>query len=162
MPPIHHPRQVVLVSSRAEVPVLGRKTEKDDIITIAWHSPVSFDPDLYMISVGKTRFSAKLIRESHVFVVNFIPFILKKQVIFCGTNSGEFIDKFKESGLIKEEAEKVDCPRIKEALGYLECKVVDAVEAGDHILFIGKVLNSEFKQKRNRLFQEEKDFTTTK
>jgi len=162
MPLIHSPRQVVLVSSRANVEILGKKTEKDNVITLAWHSPVSFDPELYMVAIGKTRFSAKLIQESGVFVVNFIPFILKKQAVFCGTNSGEYIDKFKEAGLTKEEAEKVDCCRINEALGYLECKVVQHVEAGDHILFIGRVLNSEFKQKRDRLFQDEKEFTTTK
>jgi len=162
MPPIHSPRQVVLVSSREEVEVLGKKSEKDDIITVAWHSPVSMDPELYMVSIGKTRFSRELIQESGVFVVNFIPYILKKQAVFCGTNSGKYMDKFKESGLTKEECEKIDCCRIKEALGYLECRVVDHIEAGDHILFIGRVLHSDFKHKRDRLFQDEKEFTTTK
>ena len=51
------PRQVILVSSRAEMDILGKKELKDNIITLAWHMPVSFNPKLYAIAIGKTRFS---------------------------------------------------------------------------------------------------------
>ena len=152
------PRQVILVTCREEMDILGKKQVKDNIITIAWHMPVSFDPNLYAISVGKTRFSCEVITKSKAFVVNFVPFTLKDKALICGTKSGTHIDKFKESGLGKEEAKSVDCPRIKEALGYIECEVVNEVDAGDHIIFIGKVLNSEVKKTGKRLMQKEKDF----
>ena len=61
---VYNPRQVILVTSRNE--------EKDNIFTLAWHSPVSFDPQLYAIFAGKTRFSTNIIKESRVFCVNFI------------------------------------------------------------------------------------------
>jgi len=162
MPSIHHPRQVILVSSRAQMNIMGKETEKDNIITLAWHMPVSFSPELYAISIGKTRFSCKMIQKSRCFVVNFIPYELKQQAVFCGSRSGEHINKFKESGLTMEEANSIDCGKIKEAIGYLECAVENEVDAGDHIVFIGKVINSELKETGKRLLQGGKDFTTTK
>ena len=166
MPSINNPRQVILVSSRADIEIMGRKQVKDDIITLAWHMPASFNPELYAISIGKTRFSHKLISDSKVFVINFIPYELKKQALFCGTRSGEHIDKFKEAGLTKEEAEKIDCPRIKEAIAYHECEAINQIDTGDHTIFIGKIVNSELKANKKRLFQGDSSlkghgFTTT-
>ena len=155
------PRQVILVTSREEMDIMGKKEVKDNIITIAWHMPVSFNPNLYAISIGKTRFSCEIIKKSKAFAVNFVPFELKKQVLVCGTKSGIHIDKFKEAGLTKEECKSIDCPRIKEALAYIECEVINEVDAGDHIIFVGKVLNSEIKKNGKRLLQRGNDFVTT-
>ncbi len=152
------PRQVILVTCREEMDIMGKKEVKDNIITLAWHMPVSFNPNLYAIAVGKTRFSCSVISKSKAFVVNFVPFKLKEQVLICGTKSGMHIDKFKEANLTKEEAKNVDCPRIKESLAYMECEVINEVDAGDHIIFIGKVLNSEIKGKEKRLLQKDNDF----
>lgn len=57
-----NPRQTVLVTCR----------DKDNIITLDWHTPLSFYPMMYAISVGKTRYSLELIRKSKCSVVNFI------------------------------------------------------------------------------------------
>ena len=124
--------------------------------------PTSFSPQLYAISVGKTRFSCKLIQKSKAFVVNFMDIKNEKEVLFCGTNSGEHIDKFKESGLTKEEAEKLDCARIKEALAYAECEVINEIETGDHIIFVGKVLTSDVKKHGKRILQQENAFCAIK
>jgi len=151
---IVNPRQVVLITSRWK--------DKDNVMTAAWHTPLSFDPMMYGIVIGKTRYSLNLIKKSKVFVVNFMPKEYEKEILYCGRNSGRDVDKFKETGLEKEEAEKINCPRIKQALGYLECKVVKEVTAGDHILFIGKVLKADLKKEGKRLFQVfGNKFTTT-
>jgi len=161
---VAYPRQVILVTSRAEIkPKFSIKKEiKDNIMTLSWHSPVSFNPELYAVMIGKERFSYGLIHESKVFVVNFMPYKLKKEVLFCGRISGENIDKFKETGLIKEEAETIDCCRIKQALACLECEVINEIDAGDHVIFIGKVLKTVSKREEKRVFQVKGDvFTTT-
>ena len=162
MPSINNPRQVILVTSREEVEVMGKTIPKDNIITVAWHMPVSHEPMLYAVAIGKTRFSAKLIKISKSFVVNFVPKSLEKAAVICGTTSGEHADKFEKAGLTKEEAQNIDCPKIKEAIGYLECEVINEIEAGDHIIFIGQIVNAELKKSERRLFQaHESGFTTT-
>ena len=141
---IANPRQVILVTSRWQ--------DKDDIITLAWHTPLSFEPMMYAISVGKKRYSLKLIRNSKVFVVNFISKEFKKDILLCGEVSGREVDKFKSTNFEKEEAETINCPRIKQALGYLECRVVEEIETGDHILFIGRVTKAELRKHGVKLF----------
>ena len=146
------PRQTVLITTRGEVEVLGKKVFKNNIITIDWHMPCSHEPQLYAISIGKSRFSYKLINESKVFVVNFISKDLEKPALYCGTHQGDHVDKFKESELTIEDCEKVDCGRVKQALGYLECEVIEEVDSGDHVIFIGKVLHTQLKENDKRLF----------
>ena len=65
------------------------------------------------------------------------------------------MDKFKETKLEKEEAKSIDCPVIKQALATLECHVIQEVEAGDHIIFIGKVLNITENKKGKKIFQKQ-------
>lgn len=137
------PRQVILVTSRHE--------DKEDIITLAWHMSTSFKPELYAISVGKSRFSYGMIEKSKSFCVNFMPASLKKEIVYCGSCSGRSHDKFAETKLQKEECEKINCPRIKQAVGYAECSLVEEIDTGDHAIFIGKVLKSKVLKKGKRL-----------
>jgi len=149
-----NPRQTILLTCRAE--------GKDNVMTLDWHTPLSFQPMMYAVSIGKTRYSLELVRKSKVFVVNFVPKELEKAVLYCGRYSGRNIDKFKEAGLEKEKAETIDCPRISGALGYLECQVEKEIEVGDHILFIAKVTKANLKKEGKRLFHLFGDkFTTT-
>ncbi len=165
MTSLTNPRQTVLITCRDRTKnrISGKEEIKDNIMTIDWHMPTSFKPVLYAISIGKTRFSCNMIRNSKVFCVNFMPFHLAKEVLFCGRNTGEHIDKFKKSGLTKEESITIDCPRIKESCGFMECEVINELETGDHIIFIGRVVSSEIKEDAKRVFHTEGDnFTTTK
>jgi len=104
-----NPRQTILLTSRAE--------DKDNVMTLDWHTPLSFEPMIYAVSIGKNRFSLNLVRKSKIFVVNFMSKDFEKEVLYCGRHSGKNIDKFKEAKLKKEEAETINCPRIKKALG---------------------------------------------
>ncbi|MBN2422935.1 flavin reductase family protein [Candidatus Woesearchaeota archaeon] len=159
---IFNPRQTVLVSCRAHVRHFGKETVKDNMLAIDWHSPLSFQPMMYCFALAKKRYSYELIRQSKAFVINFISAENEKQVLYCGRNTGRVIDKFKETGLTKEEAESIDCCRIKEAVAYLECEVKEEIETGDHILVIGTVLKSELKENKKRIFHTSGDsFTTT-
>ncbi|MFC1697136.1 flavin reductase family protein [Nanoarchaeota archaeon] len=152
MTQIFNPRQVILVSSRAETDVMGKIEVKDNLFTLSWHMPVSFDPPLYAFSTGKSRFSTELIQKSKVFVVNFLSSDHEDAAVFCGSHTGKHMDKFKECDLEKKEADTVDCPVI-EGASYIECSVVDEIEAGDHIIIIGKINKSVDLSLKDRLFQ---------
>jgi flavin reductase (DIM6/NTAB) family NADH-FMN oxidoreductase RutF len=157
-----NPTQAVLVTSRGSSELMGKQLHKDNIMTVAWHCPLSFDPELYGICIGKTRFSCKLIKDSKVFAVNFMPYEMKEKVLFCGRSSGAAVDKFAKSGLTHEECDSIDCCRVGEASATLECEVIDEFEAGDHIFFVGKVLKTISKNDRKRLLYLGSDrFTTT-
>jgi len=163
MPKVYGPRQTILVTSRGEINLMGKKKEIDDIITLDWHMPTSFEPFLYAISIAKSRTSYQLIRQSRCFVVNFVPYDLKKEALFCGRHSGMHVDKFKDTGLRKVDAKHIECPVIEQSCGHLECHLEAEYETGDHVIFIGRVSNSEMRSEIKRLYHiGEDEFTTTR
>lgn len=157
------PKEVVLVTTRSRIK--SRYSidiiEKDDIGATSWHSPVSKDPKLYLVAFPKNSFHSELILESRVFVVNFISEDLKFAADFCFRHEGEHVDEFKETSLTMANAKTLDCCRIKEAIGFIECEVLDVIEAGDHVLFIGKVTNIEKVRDEKRLYQSNENVYTT-
>jgi flavin reductase (DIM6/NTAB) family NADH-FMN oxidoreductase RutF len=73
------------------------------------------------------------------------------------------LEKCEELGIHEVSCEKIDCFRVKEALGWLECEVVEEKELGDNVMFVGKVLLSQFDRDDKRPFHiEGSRFTTTR
>lgn len=138
------PRQVVLITAR--------HAGADNVWPVDWHMPLSTVPKLYGVVLSRGRYGAQLVRDSGVFVVNFVPASWEKVIFFCGNMSGRTVDKFAAAGLRKEEAESVAAPRLADALGALECRVRQVVELGEHhALFIGEVTGERMRADAPRL-----------
>jgi flavin reductase (DIM6/NTAB) family NADH-FMN oxidoreductase RutF len=129
------PRKVVMVTTR-----LG---DQDNILPVDWHMPISFEPKLYAICLESHNHSASIIRQTGAFVVNFVGADLEEKILLCGRSSGRNTDKFALSGLGKQEARKINCAVLTEAIGCLECQVTEVREWGDHSVFVGKVLRTD-------------------
>ncbi|MFO8019543.1 MAG: flavin reductase family protein [Promethearchaeia archaeon] len=127
-----HPRQTILCTVKHK--------NKTNIITLAWTMIISRKPPIIAISVAPQRYSHNLIKNSKQFTINIPTKEIISDIFYCGSHSGDRVDKFKETNLTALEGLSVDCPRIKECIAHLECKVIDANEYGDHTLFIGKVI----------------------
>ncbi len=123
---------VVLITSKAY--------GKDNIVTIAWNTTLSHNPMLVGIAVSRENYSNCMIKKGKEFVINIPGADLKDKVKYCGSVSGEEIDKFERAGLTKISASKVKPPLIQECLGHVECKLIKSIEFGDHTFFIGKVV----------------------
>jgi flavin reductase (DIM6/NTAB) family NADH-FMN oxidoreductase RutF len=123
---------------------------KADIISLGWCMPTSFDPPMIAISVGKTRYSQKLISESREFVLAFPSEEMGKEVLYCGTHSGRDVDKFKETGLVAVPAKKVRPPLIEGCVANFECRVVGEIETGDHTIFVGEIVAAHVSEEKKR------------
>jgi flavin reductase (DIM6/NTAB) family NADH-FMN oxidoreductase RutF len=124
---------------------------KTNIITLAWHTPISRKPPLYGVSVAPKRYSHDLIEHTKEFVVNFIPYALVTAAQFCGTHSGRTTDKVSQTRLTLVPSKKLTVPLIKEGYAHLECKLRQSISLGDHTLFVGEVVavsadDSSFKE----------------
>ena len=113
-----------------------------NIMTVAWITPVSQAPQMVAVSIGNKSYSHSLILESREFVVNVPPASLVKKVVLCGRMSGRDVDKFQETGLTPVPGAVVTPPLIDECTGHLECRVEQTIQAGDHTLFIGRVVKA--------------------
>lgn len=127
-----YPLPVVMVST-------ADKEGRDDIITVAWAGTVCTNPPMVSISIRPERYSYHMIRETGEFVINLTTEELAFATDYCGVKSGRDVDKFKETGLTREKAEKVKAPMIAEAPVSIECKVKEIRELGSHHMFIAQV-----------------------
>ena len=127
-----YPLPVVMVSA-------ADKEGRDDIITVAWAGTVFTNPPMVSISIRPERYSYHMIRETGEFVINLTTEELAFATDYCGVKSGRDVDKFKETGLTREKAEKVKAPMIAEAPVSIECKVKEIRELGSHHMFIAQV-----------------------
>ncbi len=127
------PQLVGLVSSMD-------RNGKPNVATLAWITSVSAEPPLISIALGRTRYSHECISHSREFVVNLPTMDMLKEVQLAGSLSGREGDKFEKCGLTPAESIALKTPCVKECAAHIECKVVDTKEAGDHTIFIGKVV----------------------
>jgi len=118
------------------------RNRKPNIITLAWAMPTSINPPLVAISVAPRRHSYSIIEKTKQFVINIPTMNILDETLFCGRTSGKNHDKFRETGLTKSRSRKVKPPIIKECVAHLECKLHSQFTTGDHIIFVGKIVEA--------------------
>ena len=113
---------------------------KKNIISVGMFAYFSGKPLLVGIGIAPSRYSYELIQKSKAYVVNVVDDKLVDAVRICGEKSGRDLDKFKLAKLTAASATKIAAPIIEESPLSIECKVVQEVEVGDHVWFIGEVV----------------------
>jgi flavin reductase (DIM6/NTAB) family NADH-FMN oxidoreductase RutF len=113
---------------------------KKNIISVGMFAYFSGKPPLVGVGIAPSRFSYELIKKSGAYVINVVDERLIEAVTICGENSGRDVDKFELARLTPIPASKVSAPLIEESPLNIECKVVQAIDVGDHLWFIGEVL----------------------
>jgi len=113
---------------------------KPNIITLAWVGVVCSDPPTLGLGIRPHRYSYGLVEDCGEFVVNIPTEEILKETDFCGVVSGKDLDKFSETGLTPQPAEKVKPPLIRECPVNIECVVKEKIPLGVHHLFLGKIV----------------------
>lgn len=108
-------------------------------------SSVSLDPPLVVVCVDKRAESLSALQASGAYNVNILT---KEQEPLSRSFSKSGADKF--AGLAYEIAEN-GAPILKDSLAHLICTVHQEVDAGDHILFLGRVTGLEMDNEANPL-----------
>ncbi len=111
-----------------------------NVLTMIWLTPLSHDPPLVGISIGLTRMSHALVEDTGEFVINVVGQSFVDAIRICGNHSGSECDKIALAQLQLAPARCVRPPVIQGALARLECRVVNSIPAGDHTLFVGRVV----------------------
>lgn len=138
------PKQVYLIVSCDE-------KGKTNILTVGWAMHVSKKPQLIAIAVAKKRYSYKLLHKGKEFVFAVPNASMKKEALFCGTVSGEKIDKIKELKIKTRVAKYIKPPLLLECVVNMECKVIKEIKLGDHVVFIGKILAAYVSKKHKKI-----------
>lgn len=101
-------------------------------------SSLSLDPPLVLICVISGTSGAEVIQRNEVFAVNILASHQEPiSRYFSWKDRARGTDAF---GEIPHHVVATGCPLLKGAAAYLDCRLVDTHEAGDHVIFIGEVL----------------------
>ena len=112
-------------------------------MTAAWVSRVSWDPPLVAVATAPKRFTLELVKERGEFVINVVGPSLKEAAFgVFGSVSGRQVDKFERSGVRMMKAKSVTAPALADAVIAIECKLEKMMEAGDHTIVIGRVVDA--------------------
>lgn len=121
-----------------------------------WNMKCSSEPPLFAVSLSKKGNTHKLIRQSKEFVVAVPNKELEDEVRFFGSTHGNKINKFDKTKIEIEKAKFIKSPLIKKATINFECKLEKEINAGDHIIFIGRILTSYINKDKKVLFNIKK------
>jgi len=118
---------VTIVTSRAEGKIHG--------MTVSAFSSVSLEPPLVLVCADKSSITNELIEKSGIYAVH----ILSKE-------QQELSNKFASKKDEHRRFEGINCstmvtgaPVLPDCLAVLDCTVVAAHDAGDHIVYVGRV-----------------------
>ena len=144
---------------RGVVVLTTRLGEKANGMTACWVNRSADQPFFVMASVYKKNFSHDLIRESGVFAVHVLR---KDQVDLArhfGKQSGREMDKFDR---VQSRLGKTGAPILADCLAYMDCRVVNSADSGDHTIFIGEVQDAAFVSRGEALIFQRSDYLDTK
>jgi len=119
-------------------------------ITLGWFMITSFQPLLFAVSIGKTRYSLELFRKQKEWVISFPSVEMKEAALFYGSNSGKKINKIDAYPLSYSAAEKIDSIIFQDAAANFECVYHSEHQTGDHVILVGEIINS-FENENNKI-----------
>lgn len=104
-------------------------------------SPVSFEPPVLGVSVGKEKDTILNARQTGDFVVVPLTKSWMKEGIKSEISLERDQSEFDKVGLQRKLSKIVKSPGVKEAPVNIECEYWDEIRVGDHIWLLGKVVH---------------------
>lgn len=101
-------------------------------------SSVSLDPPLVLVSVAKSAFGLSIFTESKSFAINILA---ENQRELSNRFASRGTDKF--SGVGRQPG-VTGAPLLDDVVAWFDCENYQQVEAGDHVILIGKVVNYSY------------------
>jgi flavin reductase (DIM6/NTAB) family NADH-FMN oxidoreductase RutF len=117
------------------------KDGKPNAMNVAWGGICGSEPPCVAISVRKSRRTYDNIIEKGAFSVNIPSKAHMKEADYFGIASGHKVDKLGAAGLKTAKCPHVDAPCIEAFPLCLECKVIHKTEFGQHVQFVGEIVN---------------------
>jgi flavin reductase (DIM6/NTAB) family NADH-FMN oxidoreductase RutF len=128
--------------------VLITTVDKDGRVNAAPFSfvtPVSLDPPLFLFAAAPARHTLANARETGEFVLNVPPEAALHKLWVCSKPFAKGVSEAEEAGLTLKKSAEVGPPSIEECIAWIECRVEFDLEAGDHVLVVGRVVHAECK-----------------
>jgi len=127
----------------------------NNIMACEWTHHISYNPGLIAICLTTSRASYENIKQSREFGISLASTEQNILSSLSGGSSAKTTDKisaFKELGYKFYKAKKIKCLMVEDAALNIECKLVNEVVTGDHVLLIGEVVETRLGEKEPLAF----------
>ena len=118
-----------------------RSGDQDHGITAAWVMQASFAPPMVIASVESEGRALPMIRDAKAFAVNVLSAEQRDLAMRLGGSSADAAPA-KLVGTSTKPGPATGVPVLTGALGWVECRLVATMPAGDHTLVLGEVLEA--------------------
>jgi flavin reductase (DIM6/NTAB) family NADH-FMN oxidoreductase RutF len=108
-------------------------------MTVAAFSSVSLNPPLVLVCIGKSATSCEPVGLAKKFAVHILP-AAQEHLGVRFSNKNTMVERF--DGLLYTLG-ATGCPLLDGSLAHVECDVAEAYEAGDHMIYLGRVVAVE-------------------
>jgi flavin reductase (DIM6/NTAB) family NADH-FMN oxidoreductase RutF len=113
---------------------------EEHAMTANWVTQAAFEPPMVVVAVENTSKTIELIRDAHVFAVSVFHESQRDLAGRLGRSSEQVTEKLK--GIRTKPAPVTGAPVLADSLGWVECRVISALPAGDHTLVLGEVVGA--------------------
>ena len=120
----------------------------DHGLTVNAFTSVSLDPPLVLVCIDKKAESYWVMKKSRIFAINILSEKQKEQSVNFSRH--ELKDIRFRNLMLKREV--TGAPIIEDSIAYLDCKVVEIYDGGDHDIFVGAVQKLAFREADPLLF----------
>lgn len=108
--------------------------------TANWLTQVSFEPPMLAFAMENDARSLGMIKSAGAFAVNIVPEGARDFAGRMGRSSRQ--NPAKLADVRYERGPATGSPVLPECVGWLECRLVDSMPAGDHTLLLGEVVEA--------------------
>ena len=116
-----------------------QRGEEKHAVMVNWLTQASFDPPLIALALMKEALSTEMVAASGDFTVN-IP--AADQLDFAKAFIKRRPQEGNRLGGYEFYTKTTGAPIFKDALAFVECKVVRTVDYGDHLIFVAEVIDA--------------------
>jgi flavin reductase (DIM6/NTAB) family NADH-FMN oxidoreductase RutF len=117
-------------------------------LTVNSFASVSLDPILVLWSIDRRVSSYEIFKKTDKFVIHTLA---DDQTELCQLFAGKEVERFNHCDWKLSEH---SLPVISGAYGVLQCKTFKKVEAGDHLILIGEVIDIKIENKNPLLYHK--------
>jgi flavin reductase (DIM6/NTAB) family NADH-FMN oxidoreductase RutF len=110
-----------------------------NIMTASWFMLAGYDPFRYLLSVSHETYTYEIIEENPEFVLSAPSTDMIDALTLAGQVSGRDIDKIDHLGLETVPGTEIDVPLLADAVGNVECSVMDSFEFEGCTYYFGNV-----------------------
>ena len=109
-------------------------------MTANWITQAAFEPPMIVVAIENTSKTIGMIRDAHFFAVSLLASGQRDLAGKLGRSSEQAPQKLK--GIKTKPAPVSKTPVLAEALGWVECRAIASLPAGDHTLVLGEVVEA--------------------